>query len=298
MFRTINLAPLKYLYINDCYGGPISNFMSKPKYIRPGEMGFEAYVQIRSDLLPKSDDCRIYGNFTGTGSHKKRYLAHYKAISEALERWAAHEYSKMPDYGFDVEPSSTGVAAYPSMFPIMARRIAFFEAVERWSLISWWHGNLKATQITDGLRGVEGLEILTPWSNESSTVILYTKCGKNFRMAYGFASHTDRISAIKKAEIELYRNMYLLNEISLENVPDLKNKNERRLLFFSSEEGQLHFAELVKKSYSVRNSANVPKLIVDRELEGPWSKYCFVWRILFENANNSHLSNDIDQFYF
>ncbi len=298
MFPSMNLAPFKYLYVSDIYGGPISKLMSKPKLIRPGEFGYEAFAQISQSLFPQNEDCLLYGAFTGTGSDQRRYIAQYKAISEALERWACYEASEISGLGFDIDPSSTGVAAYPGIFPNSAKKIARLEAIERWALANWWQGNLKVTAQPTNDQCVGSIEILTPWIDESHTVVLYTLCKKSSRMAYGFASHSNKNYAVKKAEIELYRNMHLLDEIPLDETPDSKNKNERRLLYFSEAEGQRRFHDRVKRSCNIKKVQDMPNLIVDKELKGPWSKYCFVWRTLFENAYSSHLSDDVDQFYF
>lgn len=304
MLSKLSIASTKYINIFSSQGGPISELYSKPRQIAQDVNGFEAYAQICPDLMEYTNENFIYGHYAGTGSDKFKFIAQHKAISEALERWAfsqAISNGEKARYGFDVEPSTSGMAAFPGFTSRGAREIALFEAVERWSIVNWWNGNLasKAITVIDRANSCGVVEILTPWSKNSSTIILYSNCSNSSRTAYGFAAHQNRKLAITKAEIELFRNKLLLSNISPNlNFSDLKRRNERRLIYFSSVEGHEHFKQVLYNSMKVGFKNDIPGKLVDREIKGPWSKYCHVWRILFENEFDSHLSNDVDQFYF
>src|ERR1035437_876327 len=61
----------------------------------------------------------------GTGTDYSLSMARIKSICEAMERWALkiHSLGDCGSYGFNIDPSSTGLAAYPEN-PIHARKQA------------------------------------------------------------------------------------------------------------------------------------------------------------------------------
>ena len=82
----------------------------------------------------------LYSDADGTGTSETPMVARYMAISETMERWAYRVKVRANDrelYGFDIDESSNGMAAFPGLFHTEARKRALLEAVERVST-SWW----------------------------------------------------------------------------------------------------------------------------------------------------------------
>ncbi len=299
-----NLAPIKFRNIFEKDGGPISEVYCRPEPIYSNFMGYEALAQIHNFSKLRADN-KIYGNLLGCGFDQYRFIAIYKAIAEALERWAYFESieEKIKSFGFDLDSTTSGMAAFPGLLPGSARQNAYFEGIERWSIVNWWHGFLPASElrIEDRLGARSIIEIYTPWGKECSVILVSTICPESMRNVYGFAASKSRVDALKKAQIELFRNYLLLDKIPVDTNADslgLENINEKRLLYFSTGFGKEQFNQRLLDSKNLALDISKPKLIVDTEIPGPWSKYAYVWRCLFENKIDSHLSDDIEEFFF
>ncbi len=301
----LNIAALKYANVLSARGGPICTLYSKSKKIGSEVNGYESYASVSKEICEIEIKNRIYGKFHGTGSDRFRYIAQYKAISEALERWAFEESLtgiRKRKYGFDVEPTTTGMAAFPGYNNYVARENALYEAMERWALVNWWNGKLysQTVEIKSEHHDIQVIEVTTPWSQKINFIILSTTCKKSRRACYGFAAHKNRSLAIQKAEVELFRNVGLLDEIPIESksYEMLENIYEHRLLYFSCDNGVNEFQGVVRRSQESLRSVETPKLFIDTEIVGPWSSYCYVWRCLFENEFTNHLSDDPSVFHF
>jgi hypothetical protein len=229
-------------------------------------------------------------------------VAVHKAISEALERWAFYALVDGDSCGFDLNKSTAGIAAWPGISKRGARRNALLEAVERWSLIEFWGANLATRQIEGLLPDrVFGIEIVHPFAG-IHTVVLRAE-GVKSAVAYGFGAGYSLPKAVASALKELDRNLRVLKRYSESNgASDAElNLSERRLLYFSNNVGANHFDKVAAASLTMiipEASENIPSLIVDQELVGPWSKYARVWRCLFENRNVHWRSKDEDFFLF
>lgn len=285
----LSLGAWKYRSILSKSGGPIERLASREIQLPTGQ-AFEVLAYLKPELTEVSQH-QIYGSADGSGTDKRFSVACNKAISEALERWAFYnlcdsEHAKL--YGFDREPSTTGMAAFPGLFRNSAKRIAYFEAIERWSLTWWWENGLPSRRLDQ----INGIELITPWSSESSTVILWTDKAPH---AYGFAAGTHLKKAIAKAQIELQRNQVVLGNGDL---PEVDSIQEKRLINFAREEGFNLFMKRVEKSKVLLTVPERPLLIINREVDGPWSRYATVWRCLFDPVSRRHLGSDVDYFLF
>src|SRR5829696_4460371 len=102
----------------------------------------------------------LFSDADGTGTHPVASVARHKAVSEAMERWAFHTLVRSeaaPDYGFDIDPSSTGMSAFPGFVRRQARRSAVLEGVERFSLCAWWDGRMDGRRFDTDWPGVSAV---------------------------------------------------------------------------------------------------------------------------------------------
>lgn len=301
----ISLAAIKYRNILVENGGPISNLSCVEKEIRKGEMGYEACSFIDENIVKIPPKNILHGAPHGTGNALKLNKAKHKAISEAMERWAY--FTILQDdpkpYGFDLDPSTSGLGAFPGLFKSSARSIAFHEAVERWAIREWWMGKLWIQQFDYKKHlGINALEISVPFPN-IKVALVYRKSGSFGFYSYGFAAHKTLEQAAKKAEIEEQRNYCTLNKLFEEKKTHHDEGlgiNEKRLLYFSSTGGHERFLQVARRSTALLRAElpNTPEILTDRELKGPWSKYATVWRVLFKLSGNYYYKDDLDFFCF
>ncbi len=241
----------------------------------------ESNVYLHPNLRPTwVSSSTIYNNCDGTGTDKYKNRAVYKAISEGLERLAFFELSDTQalNYRFDLNPTTTGMAAYPHFQTQYAKNLAFNEAVERWAIHEFNRGHLPVSE-RKGNKYFKVFEIEVPFNNIKVCILAY-ECEK-FN-AFSFAANNNLTNAILKAEVELNRNInviknYYLNKTSLDDTVD------KTLIFFSSSEGILKFYDLVGRAPSKIENQN-PKIICDKEMIGSWTKYTKVWRCLLEDS--------------
>ncbi len=241
---------------------------------------------------------KIYGLCDGGGTSASRATACHIAVSEALERWAWAASSREPSLrstaGLDLDPSTNGWAAYPGPFSNFARQRAYLEAVERWSLVAWWNGQIGHEPLPnrDG-----AIRLLLPMPD--AAVVILTQKIPRVGYTYGFAGGSDISAAHQRAYVELLRNIHVLTKWAEKNAikgtAELPTTlHERRLLYFSGDEGHARFVErLGQRRPSLQIS---PEVLVDRRISGCWDKYCRVWRVLFKSAFNH--TTAIDQFLF
>ncbi len=290
----MNIAPLKYAHVHKDHGGPIATISFREKELPEGKI-FEAFATLDEKITGfKKEGQFLYGNAHGTGTAPTKPEAIYCAISEALERWAWNSAYQDPELRkalrYDLDRSTTGFAAFPGLGLHGARKRAFFEATERWSICMWWEGKLPHTVLK--LEGVEGISLLSPVPG-TATVIIWSQ--KNGLTHYGFASSVNVAGAVTKAKIELQRNRdvldYYFEESKKGQLPPL-GLTERRLRFFAEPAGHKLFQERLARA-GAKSSA--PALAVDMAVRGPWSQYAHVWRCLFESPN--FRENDKDDYF-
>jgi hypothetical protein len=289
----ISFAPWRYRKILKHDGGPIEKVDLRETYSSLPQRKFEAYATLTS-ALSRGISHGLYGHADGTGSASTRSLAIYRALSEALERWATYESfasASASDFGFDVDPTTSGVAAFPGWSPRSPRNFALQEAIERWSVCAWWEGLINHLPPEPVADSVWGLILNTPW-NKTPVVILFGN--KDGQRAYSFACGTSKKHATVRAMVELERNFEILTKgVDQERL----NIFEKRLLYFASSTGQAAFARRMSAPF-LRNLEKSPKLLVDRSIPGPWSTYAAVWRCLFEPISNEFIQPREDYFLF
>lgn len=282
----------------------LKNYFQEPIY--------ECYTELDQKLKSNHKlTSQIYGNYDGTGTDKNKSLAVYKSISESLERWSCYSLMEIPSmkqkYGLDINPTSTGFAAYPSFSPSIARTKSYLEAIERWSLTNWWLENLSITEINYKLKSPQLTiwKIHTPFENCETILMQQIIHDPNIQKIsfYGFATSSSLDDAIAKALVELDRNRRAIliktsgKIIDKELLSNVDSLNDKRLLFFSSNDGMNLFQEKIIKTLNLKKVCiSQPKLLIDIGVMGPWSAYTKVWRCLFEN--NEPTSNDRNVFFF
>ncbi len=279
----VNLAPVKYhellkpnAIIDRVVVGPYINLFGKTMY--------QATAYLSEECLQHKDTHHsIYGDADGTGTSENKTTAVYKAISEALERWAFWDFSNSPlkaELGFDLDPTTAGIAAYPGANPWWAKRLAMNEAFERWALVRWWNGELSLAPFEDSrLPQKAGLNYFRFLVDELPIVLASYQFQNEGRTvtAYGFAASQKIEAAAERALIELERNMHALKAYFARGETSApKEPFEKRLLFYSSEDGHKEFLSHI----GGQNQATLPRLIFDGEIVGPWLRYAVVWRSL------------------
>jgi hypothetical protein len=303
----INLSFWKYRNILTNLGGPIDRISYKkissndPLY----SDGFESFAYLSEELKPKNKEIlELYGEVDGTGFSKNIQTSNNKSISEALERWAYYQtfftHLGQECYGYKIDPSTSGIAAFAEPYPFQSKRNALYEAVERVSITDWWLGKLPSSPI-NCLFNKDNLNLIriSPIIKNIETVLIHKKNVTTGLHIYGFASHKNIELAIKKAAIELRRNETALNNYWLKSnkkSPDFIY--EKRLIYFACD-GFNSFKERVDYSnrFNLTQASNY-KLAINTELIGPWSKYAKVWRCVFEGIQVSSNLDSLNFFMF
>lgn len=295
----INLAALRYRSVLVADGGPVEQVVVR-KFDVLAEPGYAANATLRADLMPGRTVQQLYGNASGSGTDRSPLVAQHKAISEAMERWAHWALHRSPEaarYGFDVDPSSTGMCAFPGLFARQARQGAAMEAAERFNMLHWWEGALDARPARSPWEDVEA------WTVSSSapgvTVLLHQRTKEGFH-AYGHATAPDFRRACLHAAAEMERfveviRLHLQKGGSLTPAAGMPLV-ERRSLFFAGEEG--HAAFRARLARTTTGPAPTPRLVFDGEVPGPWSRYADVWRVLFAPPSQRFLGREEEYFFW
>jgi hypothetical protein len=265
-------------------GGPIQRL----SVARVGKGEYEAYAYLNANLRPHwRNPQEIYGDSDGTGTSSKQSEACHIAISEALERWAFYTSVHSSDaekFGFDHEPTTSGMAAYPrGHSKSLAAGRAYREALERWTICHWWIGNLQAEPLEAWSRE-HGAVLLGGPASRMPVVLKWSYDVETACMTYGFACDVSIPRAQKRAETERCRTLAGLRRFLArpETAHELLDLMESRVLFFGGKGGVEAFLDRLRASIQLRQTAeHSPCLLVNSELVGPWSKYATVWRVLF-----------------
>lgn len=274
----LTLAALNYRDVLSSSGGPIDRIDSSPVDVL-GRKVHQAFAFLRPGLGAGRPQLTFYGNADGAGANESPQIARHMAVSEALERWAFHALapsSQAAKYGFDVDHSTNGMAAFPGFFKGQARSRAYFEGLERWALVSWWAGHIEAT--SEGTKfGVTALR-LRHTADFGEVAVLYRRSGSG-HVSYGYSAGSSFKTAAARAAIELSRSEFVLSLYKLfGGSREVSNCFERRCLHFAGEAGFEQFQRrLATRPDKPRTEWSV---LCDRELVGPWSKYATVWRVV------------------
>jgi hypothetical protein len=296
----ISVAGYRYRNVLETVGGPVSRVMLRefPVYGRPM---FQANAWLSEKVVAKRKKFALYSDADGTGTADSPLVARYMAISETMERWAYRVKVRAADkelYGFDMDESSNGMAAFPGLFRSEARRRAQLEAVERASIIAWWEGALDGEVRSTDWPGISALVLPSP-IGFGVTVVAFREVTPDC-YAYGQGAAVNFFGACERAVMELARNEYVLGMrrvsqgLSVEDTPS--DLFERRCLFFSSAEGHAMFQERLNRRITGPRFRS--EIICDTEIEGPWSEYAAVWRTLIRPATTEFLVNSEKYFFW
>jgi hypothetical protein len=295
----LNLAALRFREALASEGGPVQGIACWKMSVL-GEQGYVANASLRAEHLPNRAVNFLYSNASGSGTDRSPLVARFKAISEAMERWAHWTVFRAPEaacYGFDVDPSSTGMAAFPGLFARQARERALMEAAERFNLLHWWECRLDVRPVNVPWPEVEA------WVFDSEapgiTVLLHqrTPAGDH---AYGHAAAPTFGAACSHAAAEMERQTNVLNLYRAKRgslaAREGMHPMEQRSLFFATEEGHAVFRGRLARCAAGPRAR--PKLVFDGEVPGPWSRYADVWRVLYEPPSRRFLSRDPHYFFW
>lgn len=297
----LNLASFRFRSVLSADGGPIARVESADVTLL-GRRCFQANAFLRDDLIVWRPSKVVYGPANGTGTDASPMVARFKAISEALERWAHMAVLMSADrgrYGFDVDPSSNGMAAFPGLYARQARLAAQMEASERFNLLSWWEGYLPALETKTKWPGVRAAVLCS--EVPGVTAILFRQSEQG-HYAYGHAAGLDFDSACERAAMEMERHDHVVGRYMLVHageadsvLPAAAHSIERRSVFFSTPVGHELFLGRLRSRPA--HSPRHPKMVFDGVVAGPWNRYADIWRVVYEPPSERFLSRD-DRYFF
>jgi hypothetical protein len=294
----LSLAAFRYRNVLATHGGPVDSIESGVFPVC-GRRMIQANARLSAGLTRKSSHT-IYGDADGTGTHRLASVARHMAVSEAMERWAFHAMVRSPqaaEFGFDVDPSSNGMSAFPGIMGSNARRKAMLEAIERFSMISWWEGRAQWRLFDTDWPGVSAVAIDGPFGGV--TVIAFSRTDYGM-FAYGHAAEESFGAACERAVIELARHERVLHSWWLASVSGERRTPtdlfERRCLYFSTEEGHAQFKRRVQDC--VQGEMPAATVACDRDIPGPWADYATVWRFALQPLSDGYLYAGDDYFFW
>lgn len=292
----LSLAP--YLYRDVCadQGGPIEGIVSS-EFPVFSQRSYQAAAYLKPELTRDKSKIAVYGPADGTGSAESPAIARHMAVSEALERWAHFETHRSGDrarYGFHVDRTSNGMAAFPG-FAWQARRRARMEALERFAVVGWWDGQFACTTQRAPYPGVHVVRI-QHGQDTGEVVILYHQAPTGF-VAYGQAAGSTLASAIGRAAVELVRSEFVIARYRARGgLAPITDHYERRSLYFSTPEGHAEFLQRISEAPS--KAPAKWRTLFDGEIRGPWSKWATVWRCCVEMPSYSFLDRTANCFFW
>lgn len=295
----LSLAAFRYRNVLASAGGPIARLEIADATVL-GERRFLANAYLIDELAGNREGNTLYSRANGSGTATSPMVARFMAISEAMERWAHWELHRSPErhkYGFDVDPSSNGLAAFPGFWRRQARLGAQLEATERFNLLNWWEGRLPALETETRWPGVRAATICS--QAPGITVILFKRTEQGF-VAYGHAAGMDFDSACQRAAGEMERHEQVVSLFALSHAGKIRDQLpanahplERRGLFFALDEGHELFLERLRSP--ARAEAEL-KLVYDGPVPGPWSRYADVWRVVYAPPSRRFLGMEENYF--
>ncbi len=268
----------------------IDKIYFRKRVIDSNSYGWEANCYLSSSLGVRFPSKMIHSNSHGMGSDYIKNRAISKSISEAIERWAYFETKNKKCEDYIISPNTSGFSAFPRKLKKQARDTSIYEAYERWCLFELNKNRLSLEYKID-----QGEFIYFHFNNELK--IFFAIIEQNLdldRSAYGFAAARSLKDCLFKARVEKNRNIFNLNYFKKNNLKiENLDRNERRLIYFSTNEGNNYFKSLL----NLKNKVRTPKMLYSKEVEGKWSKYSAVWRTVFDIDPIIH-DNKLQVFYF
>jgi len=295
-----NLAAFRFRGVMAATGGPVERLEMADVTIL-GRREFLANAYLRAGLTASHENRTLYSPADGSGTSASPMVARFMAISETMERWAhweLHASTRRARYGFDADPSSNGMAAFPGILRRQARPNALMEAAERFNLLNWWEGRLPAAEAETRWKGVRSATICS--SAPGVTVILFKRTDDGF-IAYGHGAAMDYEAACQKAAAEMERHALVVSHFALTHAGEICNKLpvdahpiERRSLFFATEAGHELFLERLRSR--PHKPLAEPRLVFDGPVPGPWSRYADVWRVVYTPPSDRFLGTEENYF--
>ncbi|RXK54648.1 hypothetical protein ESB00_01760 [Oleiharenicola lentus] len=297
-----SLAAYRFRDVLTVAGGPVERLQLADMTVL-GRRAFLANAFLRDGLVGHSWRDQVFNPAHGTGTAASPMVARFMAISESMERWAhwqLHNSAARSRYGFDVDPSSNGMAAFPGLCTRQARVAVLLEATERHNLLHWWEGHLPAAESDSQWPGVSVATICSELP--AVTVVLFRRTADGF-VAYGHAAAPDFAGACRKAAIEMERHALIIARFAAchagrltDGLPESAHPIERRCLFFATETGHELFLERLRSAH--KKPAARPKLVFDGAVPGPWSRYADVWRVVFAPPSDRFLGDEENYFFW
>lgn len=300
----LNLAPFRYQKILRKDGGPIDH-LEKARVVSSQGPLYTVNAYLAEHLRPtRNATHHYYGNADGGGTHLTELVARFMAVSEAIERWAFWDRvdsGMRALYGFDVDPTTTGMAAFPGLLHMRSRRKARLEALERFGLLHWWEGRLRHQVYRPVGADYQVVELIVPQAKDA-VVVTFRDDAVSGTRAYGYGAGSHPAAAIASARNEMQRHEQVVERF-LERNPDpqlgllgVRSGQERRALYFALGEGKALFDERLNCGPWARQAT--PRTVFDGLLPGDWDRYATVWRTLYEPPSDEHLSNRNDYFFW
>lgn len=296
----LSLAAFRYRDVLHTAGGPIERLEITDTTVL-GRREFLANAFLREGLAGNLWRGGMFSSASGSGTAPSPMVARFMAISESMERWAhwqLHQAAERSRYGFEVDSSSNGMAAFPGLFRRQARRGALMEAAERFNLLNWWEGRLPAAESATRWAGVRAATICS--EVPGITVILFKRTAEGFT-AYGHGCAMDFEKACRKAAVEMERHALMVSRFALthagliaDQLPTDAHPIERRSIFFATEAGHELFLERLRSG--PHKPAPKPRLVFDGAVPGPWSRYADVWRTVYEPPSDRFLGMEENYF--
>jgi hypothetical protein len=251
-----------------------------------------------ADSIRPSKNREVYSQADGTGADPTWIIASHKAISEAMERWAYYETAVSPEaslYGFDVDPTTNGMAAFPGLFARQARKSAWLEGIERATILAWWDGLLDGRVVETDWPGIHAV-LFSPLGGGFVAIVFSRTLFGTY--AFGHGADETISGAFLKGMVEMGRHDRAVRRYLTRphGKPPAINIFERRALFFSSKAGFEAFTERLQRT-ALRPIGRFQK-ICDREIPGPWSQYAAVWRVAFRPPSDAFITADEAYFYW
>lgn len=287
----LSIAPISYRNVLSRNGGPVERLISC-EVDWQGKPEYQVNAFLKEEFRRKKPMGTVYSDADGTGTHATQMIASHIAISESLERWAFRQCRKAGNYGFDVDPTSNGMAAFPGIFARQSRSFALAEAKERFCLMAWWMGRYRAEVIRSGIE--HAIRLRAPGGGY---VAILTRSGITYR-SYGTGGGRTWTLALARARLEMVRNQRQVGRFlekhpgfDFSQVPSLPFFRDRRVLHYALD-GQAEFWEKLQHSVTFEGPDMAPKKVFDAEIKGPWSRYARVWRVCYEPPNPDHMNQD------
>lgn len=293
----VTLAAFRYRNVLAQYGGPIGSL--EVASTCAGQFQANAWLADNRGSRPKAR--ALYGACHGTGTHASALVARFIAISEALERWAHYAIESgqaRSTGGFEIDPSSNGMAAYPGFTHRPARRCALLEAIERASLFDWWEGRAPGRRVESESAGVGAVRLDNPF-RVGVTAITFREFAPGW-FSYGHAAAMEWRDACDRARIEMDRGAMVLERYRVLRAAgkaiEPVDLFERRCVFFASTRGHELFLERLHTAPTA--FCRSWRIAFDREIKGPWSRYATVWRVVIPPATSDYLAADERYFFW